>query len=252
MRTWLLVVALVAAPIGGCLGAKDDGARLAHPTDKVPLPPRVTPQAPTTAYNFSDPGYRVTGAWKAGDGWDYESNQSHFRRVRVLDVRTQNGGPVYVVEERTGDVGQPAAERTVSWIDGRQWLLLNTTRDDGGPADRYQPGVATRFWKNGSFSYNHSSVQASGRTSAEGSVTVQSRLAGTHTTILFPWGYLEAKKVEQAAYGRDAAGNRSYALTTHYVHRDYLNDVQYQLPGGELFKLTAVKAGDFRRGKLST
>jgi hypothetical protein len=250
----ILLLAILALPMAaGCLGGeKEEGPRLAQPTTSPPAPPKSpSPLRPTTSYNFSDPGVRMTGPWRAGDGWDYESDQGHYRRVRVVDSRLVSGTQLYVVREETGDVGQPAKRVVTTWIDGKQWLQLNATDDTGG-IDRYTPGIAVRHLKNGSFAYNHTRVEGSGRASVDESVSVQTRLAAMHTTILFPWGYVEAKKIDVNATMRDKEGARTFAATTRWVHADYLNDVQYTTPSGETYKLAAARAGDFRRGVLST
>jgi hypothetical protein len=192
----------------------------------------------------------VTAPWRAGDGWDYESNLSHVRHVRVIDSRLMGGTTWYIVQERTGKVGMPTERTVTSWVNGRDWTQINATDDTGGE-DTYDAGIQLRFYKNGSYGYNHTRVEGSGRTSVDEQVGLQARLFGAHSSLLFPWGYVEAKRVEQTTFTR-AGTNRTQSVTTHWVHQDYLSDVQYQLPGGETFKLTAVKAGSFRRGTLST
>lgn len=250
MRALLLVAVFLVPTLAGCFSG-DEGPRLAQPTDKPPVIPSSGPPPPTAStFNLSDPGYRVTASWRAGDGWDYLSNQSHFRRVRILDSRVMNGATFYMMEEKTGKTDGPSEQRVVSWVDSRGWLILNATDDTGG-VDTYKPGISLRFYKNGSFTYDHTRVEGSGRKSADENVTVASRLYGPHTTLQYSWGYVEAKRVEQKTIVRSGE-TRVESITMHYVHKDYLNDVQYTLPSGETFKLTAVKAGDFRRGTLST
>lgn len=250
---WLALLVLLLAPAWtGCLGGPEEEQRLAQPTSSPIVVPRSPPpRQPTVTYNFTDPGYRMTAPWRAGDGWDYESNQSHVRHMRVLDSRLVNGSTWYIVEERSGKTGMPTERTVISWVNGRDYSQVNATDDTGGK-DSYQPGIQLRFFKNGSYGYNHTRVEGSGRKSVDEQVGVQSRLHGQHSSLLFPWGYVEAKRVEQTTIARAGAGaNRTESVTTHWVHKDYLHDVQYQLPSGETFKLTAVKAGDFRRGTLS-
>lgn len=251
LRASLLLVLLASGAFAGCFDDEPDRP-LAQPTDEPPqVPTRPSPRAPTIAYNFSDPGYRVDAPWRVGDGWDYESNESRFRRVRVVDSRLASGTTFYVLEEKTGEIGLPPSRTTLSWVEGRQWLLLNAS--DVAGEDRYQPGLPLRYFRNGSFAFNHTRVETSGRVSLNESIAVQSRLAAQHTTILIPaWGYVEAKRIDQIATVRGSAGDRTQATTVHWVHRDYANDVQYQLPSGETYKLTAVKVGDFRRGTLQS
>lgn len=252
LRAQLVLFLLIVPGAAGCLDGGGSGPPLAQLTDEPPeVPSRPTPRQPTVFYNFSDPGYRMDVAWRAGDGWDYESNQSHFRRVRVVDTRLANGTTYYVIEEKVGDVGMSPQRTTLSWIEGRQWLLLNATDVDRGE-DRYQPGIPLRYFRNGSFAYDHTRVEGSGRVSTQASLNVQSRLFATHQTVLLPWGYVEAKRVEQTASVRAASGERGTAMTMHWVHRDYGNDIQYELPDGEAFKLTAAKVGAFRRGTLQS
>lgn len=246
----VLASLLFASGLAGCFGNDEHSDRLAQPTDEpISVPTRPPPRQPTIAYNFSDPGYRVDALWRVGDGWDYQSNQSHVRRLRVVDSRLANGTTYYLIEEKVGQVDMPPSRTTIAWVDGRQWLLLNVTDVDGGE-DRYRPGIPLRYYRNGSFAFEHTRTEGSGRVSGNASLTVQSRLFSTHQTILFPWGYVEAKRVEQTAFVR--GGDREGATTLHWIHRDYANDVQYQLPGGETFKITAAKVGEFRRGTLGS
>lgn len=247
MRPWLILALLVAPVLAGCLGNDDPERRLAQPTtEPIVVPTQRAPTPPSAYYNFSDPGYKVDGRWRAGDGWDYESNQSNYRRVRVIDTRLVSGTLYYVLEEKTGKVGQGVAKTTTSWVNGKEWALLNTT-DNTGIRDTYTPGVLLRYHRNGSFGYEHVRTETSGRVSANETVGVQTRLHPFHQTILLPWGYVEAKRVEHVQSVRGVRGTNT---TIHWVHADYMNDVQYQLPSGETYKLTAAKAGDFRRGTL--
>lgn len=242
-----LVTLLLAPALVGCFDR--EGEPLAQPTNKPPSPPssRPTPTTPTTTFNLTDPGYAMTGAWRIGDGWDWESNLSHYRRVRVIDQRLVGGATFYYLEEKTGDVGEPAKKVTTMWVEGATWSLLNATDDTRG-VDRYHPGLPLRFFRNATLAYNHTRTEGSGRVSANETAIVQVRLFGPHQSILLSWGYVEARKVEESKTIR--GGSAPAQITKRWVHADYLNDVQYELSTGELFKLKAAKAGDFRRGQL--
>lgn len=250
LRALALVMLLVGPALSGCFDA-DEGEILARPTDTSPgVPTTRAPTGPTVRFNTSDPGYRVDAPWRLGDGWDYASNGSSVRRVRVIDQRLLDDSTKFLLE--TTDLGQGGAvERVVrAWVDPRTWVIVNETDASGG-VDRYQPGLPVRFWRNATASYAHERADARGATIFTENVTIASRLYGTHQTLLFPWGYVEAKKVEHLTTARSPGGERREGMTTYWVHSDYLNAVQFQLPDGELFKLTAARAGDFRRGQLA-
>lgn len=248
-RPFALVLLLLAPTLSGCFD-KDDEV-LAKPTDAPVLVPtsRPTPPRPLT-FNTSDPGYRVDGAWRVGDGWDYESNRSHVLRIRVVDLRLANDSQKYLLE--TTQIGANGAVDRVarSWVEPRGWLLLNETTESGA-GERYQPGKPLRFWRNASVSYEQLRLAPGGLPAGNASVTIHSRLFPTHQTLLFPWGYVEAKRVEQLVVTRQPDGSRTERTEVHWVHKDYLGDVQFQTAAGELYSLVAVKAGDFRRGQLA-
>lgn len=252
VATATLLLVLVATPItSGCFEDEfGDGEPLAQPTDEPIVVPRATPVPRSQVFNTSDPGYRVETPWRVGDGWDYESNQSHERRVRVIDQRVINGTTKYLFETKQLKDGK-LESTTRAWIEARTWLLVNETVE-GSFTDVYSPGHPTRFYRNSTATYEHERFAANGQSLGKDSVTLFSRLFPVHQTLLFSWGYVEAKRVEHLATIREADGDRTQNTVIRWVHRDYLNDVQYQLASGETYKLTAAKAGDFRRGQLAT
>lgn len=254
LRVAALVLLILLPAWSGCLGGDAEGGdRLAQPTDRpIVVPTRTPTRAPTgPVANLSDPGYVVTAPWRVGDGWDYVSNQSHERRVRVVDQRFSGGVTVFVVEttqlKSTGEVQSV----TRAWVDSKEWRMLNRT-DELGATDRYQPGVPLRQYKNASAPYNHTRTDVGGNIMGSASTVLYSRLFPSHQTLQFPWGYVEAKRVEELTVSRATNGERAEQTVTRWVHKDYLNDVQFTLPGGETYKLTAVKAGEFRRGELAS
>lgn len=244
---WLL---LAPAAVSGCLGDDGEGEQLAQPTSASIVIPRAATPRPPTVFNTSDPGYVVEGSWRMGDGWDYESNRSHLRRIRVLDQRLIDGSTKLLLE--TTDLSSSGTVQSVTraWVDPRGWLVLNETDERGGQS-RYTPGLPLRFWRNATTSYEHARVDATGRVLSNETVTLFSRYFAGHQTLQFPWGYVEAKRVEHLTSVRVGDGPRSESIVVHWVHEDYLNDVQFQLPDGETYKLTAARAGDFRRGQLA-
>lgn len=251
LRT-LVLLALVAIP-AGCLGIGEDGAdeRLAQPvTSPIVVPSRVTPTTTGPTVNLNDPGYRMNGTWRVGDGWDYASDRDRVLRVRVVDQKLVPGGAHFLIEERIGKAnGSLATNRT--WVDGKDWRRVNTT-EPSGIQERYQPGAPLRQLRNASVAYNVTRVDAAGRLLANHSVALYTRLLPAHDTILTPSGYVEARVVEQIALTRQESGVRSQENSTRWVHADYQNDVQFQLPSGETFTLTAARVGDFRRGTLAS
>lgn len=245
-----MVLLLLSPLLAGCLGG-DDGPRLAQPTDKPLVLPGDQPQRPTGArYDLNDPGYVVNGTWQVGDGWDYESNRSNYRHVRVVEAVPAGIGTLYRVEERSGKIGQAASATRVSWVDSRGWLLLNAT-SDAGALDAYKPGVPQRLWRNTTVTFNHTRVDAAGKATND-SAQLVARLLPDHQTLLFPWGYVEAKRVEQRVTTRANGNVTGVSTSVHWVHRDYLGDVQYDVDGAETFKLVAAQVGGMRRGTLAS
>lgn len=253
MRIAALVILLLAPPLAsGCF--EDDwaeGEALAQPTAKPASVPRPPPSPRQPVFNTSDPGYRVDAPWRVGDGWDYESNQSHVRRVRVIDQRLINGTSKYLLETKQLTSEGKLDSTTRSWVEARTFLLLNETVE-GGATDVYAPGHPLRYWRNGTASYSHERIGPAGQVLGSDDVTLFSRLFPTHQTLTFSWGYVEAKRVEHLLSIRESDGDRSQITITHWVHKDYLNAVQFQLANGELYKITAAKAGEFRRGQLAS
>lgn len=238
-------MALLVLPFAGCLGG-EEGPRLAQPTDKPLVLPNDEPARPTGArYDLNDPGYVVTGAWRVGDGWDYESNHSNFRRVRVIDERHDGTATFFLIEETRGKVGASSVTKRTVWVDGSAWAVLNAT--SASTSESWRHGLPLRHWRNATTSYEH--VVTTNGVRSNATVQLTSRLLPNHQTVLFPWGYVEAKRVEQRLVTR-ANNVTTVALETHWPHRDYLNDVQYVVKD-EMFKLTGARVGDLRRGTLA-
>lgn len=252
----LALLALLLAPLPaltGCLGAWSDpadgdgeGPRLAVPTDKPALPPsRPTPQeAPV---NFSDPGYVMRGNWSVGDGWDYESNRSHFVRLRVVEARVVGENRTdYRVEERTGIVGNAPRTHVTYWVRGDTWTRVNMTDHVGNLVTTFEPGEPLRHHFNGTYRYNR--TLGDGRAVHERASVVANTRYADRQTLLFPWGYVETGRVEHRVV-TSIDGKITRTFVAHWVHRDYLNSVQFQVDD-ELFTLTAAQVGGMRRGTL--
>lgn len=250
VRAPLLVVLLLLPGLAGC--AQEEGPRRAQPTDKPLLLPGDEPVRPTGAqYDLRDPGYVVNGSWRVGDGWDYESNRSTFRRVRVVDEEVFGRVAMLRVEEKIGKIGGAVSTTRSVWVDPRSWSAVNVTDSATKTVDEYRPGAPLRLWRNTTLTYNHTRTDALERTTND-TIQLTSRLLPQHQTILFPWGYVEAKRVEQRALTRVGGNVTDSEITIHWVHMDFLNDVQYELDTGEQFKLVAAQVGNFRRGTLAS
>lgn len=253
-RSALLLLLLLApvAALAGCL-EDEEGPRLAQPTNAtVGIPRATTPAAPTIVYNLSDPGYVMSGSWRVGDGWDYESNKSNFRKLRVVDARIVGNRTDFLVEETTGIIGNAPRGRASVWVEGGNWTRLNET-DFFGTRTEYKPGQPLRHHRNGTFSYNETVTDSRGNVLERREVAANSRLVGRQT-LLFSWGYVEAAKVEHRVTTR-VDGELTRTLVTRWAHRDYLNDVKYQIDTGsdiEVFTLVAAQVGSLRRGELRT
>lgn len=245
-------LALTLLLLSGCLGEREQ-PRLAQPTDKPIVVPVGKPTPTPVAVDFEDPGYTMDGAWRVGDGWDYESNQSRAIRMRVVDAVVRGGASVYLLETTRFDAQGRVEGQTRAWVDGRTWSRVNLT-DDKGNVDRFFPGAPMRLFKNATATFNHTRVDAQGKLLANESVRFSSYLHPRHETIQAKFGeYYETRKVEQvsSATALDGSGARSRTLVTHWVHRNVLNDVAFQLETGERYTLAAFKAGDTRRGTLA-
>lgn len=247
-----LLVLLVApfAAVAGCFDGGDEPPLAQPTTSPVSIPSRPVPATPTVVFNFSDPGYVMNGSWRVGDGWDYESNRSSYRKMRVVDSRVVGDRTDFLVEETFGIIGNAPRSRTSVWVDGGNWTRLNET-DFLGTSVVYQPGQPLRYHKNGTFGYNETAYSPRGVAVEKREVAATSRLVGRQT-LLFPWGYVEAAKVEHRMVTREGEA-LSRTLVTRWVHRDYLNDVRIHVDGGdggEVFVLVAAQVGDLRRGSL--
>lgn len=244
---WLFV-ALAALLLSGCFKSGGD-EQLAQPTDRVQIPTiaRPSPPTPTAPPDLDDPGYILNGTWHVGDEWDYRSNNSAARQLRVAASFTYRGLPHFILIERTDRPGQiPTYKREI--VQAKDWLLRNTT-DDQGIVQEFSPGVPLRQANNSTYFYN---VSAHGRNIPAqfvGSVAATTRFPTT-VTLQFPWGFVEAARIEHRVTLRPPGSQETQrTIEVRFPAKDYLNDVQYS-EGSDVWKLVACQVGDFRRGTL--
>lgn len=184
-----------------------------------------------------------------GDEWDYESNTSAVRQVRVSAAFTYQGLPHYLVTERTDRQGHiPSVRRYI--VQGEDWLMRNTT-DSRGYTQEYDPGIPLRLNRNATYFYNVS-VR-----SRESELLPIAAVAGTtrypaNVTLQFPWGFVEAAKIEHRIAIRPKVGEDQSLVrqvVIHYPSAEFLNDVMI-MEKDETWRLIAAKVGDFQRGRL--
>lgn len=218
------------------------------PTDVTAQPPTVVPVV--TPPDLNDSGYVMTQPWHVGDGWDYQSNQSAFRTVRVLREALTPGHRLLLIEETEGVVGNPPKIRYQSWIDGDTLARYNLTYIGGRMSLGFDPAEPRlRFLRNGTFSYNETTF-LDGNPSSKSVVRANAHFAG-YQQVRLGWGNMEAARMEFRFLTTTSDGASTRELELHWAQRDYGADVQYELPTSERFFLTAVKYGDVTRGKLA-
>lgn len=246
-RGWSLALLLLPiVAIAGC--TEEEAPLLAQPTDEVPVPSQPTVAAtPTAPVDFDDPGLVLNGTWQVGDEWDYSSNRSAVRQVRVVARYTQDGVPHFLVADRVDRPGQiPDVRRYV--VNGVTWMKVNTT-DDQGYTQEYDPGIPLRQNRNSTYFYN---ISLHGRTTP--TVPIASVAATTrypsNATLQYPWGFVEAARIEHRITVRpEGKDDLQRSIIVRYVAADFLNDVLF-VEAEETWKLTAAQVGDFRRGQL--
>jgi hypothetical protein len=244
LRALALLALLLGVTLAGCIGGQGEGPRLAAPTNatagpKVP----VTPSNPVIKLNFSDPGYRMNGTWRAGDGWDWESDEGRFRTLRVLEARPVGNGSHFLVEETFGKVGNAPNARARGWVDGTAWLRLNETDVQGG-LTVYAPGVPLRFTHNGSYNYTQQRYDGLGRKTENATLYANVAYVNNGVVVRLPWGNVATGKLEHRIVAVEADRSQSRTLITRWVAREYQNEVRWQVDQGETFTLSAAKVGD--------
>lgn len=245
-RGWLLVILL--APVAALAGCSDDAPPLAQPTDRIPVPSRApTPSTPAPEVDFDDPGLVFNGSWRVGDEWDYESNRSAIRQVRVTAKFTFNGSTHYLLTERTDRPAQiPDYRRHV--VRGSDWMRLNTT-DDRGFVQEFKPGIPLRQNSNSTYFYDL------WLRSRDSPLVKAASVAGTtrypsNATLKFPWGFVDTARIEHRLTAKpEGKDDLDRTLVIRYVAAEYLNDV-YIVESDEIWRLRAAQVGDFRRGTL--
>ena len=236
-----LLALLAGTTMAGCFEPDEDKPRLAQPTNatagpKVP----VTPSNPVIVLNFSDPGYRMNATWHVGDGWDWESDKGRFRTMRVVESRSVGGATHYLVEETAGKVGNPPNARSHSWVDGETWRKLNTT-DIQGWLTTYAPGLPLRHNHNGSYNYTEQRFDQLGRRMENYTVYANVAYVNNDVVIRLPWAQVATGKLEHRIVAVDASRAQNRTQITHWVSRDYANDVRFQIDLDETFTLTAAR-----------
>jgi hypothetical protein len=249
------VAALIVPALAGCLGSDTpaadatNGPRLAQPTTKTPeVPAFANRTLPNETPDFSDVGYILTPNWAVGDEWDYVSNQSNYRNVKVVREERVGEKRYLVVEEEGSRLGNAPRWRGVWYLDPTTNLRLNFTFTTGFDSYVYGPGKPDDFYfKNGTFAYNETKFQH-GTEVLKLVIRANSFFAGYETVPLM-WGKTTVGRVEHRVLKTDAEGNSFRELYVHFPVRDYGADAQYQLPSEELWRVIYVKHGDVELGE---
>lgn len=244
LRAVLLVLLFAGLGLAGCFDGGGGKPRLAVPTNVTAGPTvPVTPSNPVIRLNFSDPGYRMNGTWRVGDGWDWESDLGSYRTSRVLEARQVGNATHFLVEETQGKVGNPPNARGRMWVNGSSWLRLNATDVQGG-LTAFSPGVPLRFTYNGSYNYTHQRRDPAGRLVENATVYANVAYVNNGVVVRLPWGNVATAKLEHRIVSVDASKAQNRTQITRWVSRDYQNEVQYQIDLGETYTLAAAKVGD--------
>lgn len=234
MRSALRVV-LLAALLAGCLGAEEEGPRLAQPTDtpaELPGRPNVAPQSNATSrdgrptLDHEDPGFAVRGNWTVGDAWYYEANATPwaYRLVEVVGVSSSGGRDVFEVRERTGALGQPATAEMTIWVDAGTGARLRA-EDPEGTRILWSPGdMGHWLYRNASATWNETGRDPRGFGWRD-THTLASTYVGEERVRL-PWGVVPAGRVEHRDLVKGAEGERTVAVT-RWISADLRYDVRY-------------------------
>lgn len=244
VRALLLLVLLALPALAGCFGDDEtDGVRLARPTN-VTAGPKIPPilSNPVIVLDYDDPGYRMASNWSPGDGWDWESNLSRYRTMRVLEAVPADGRTLYLVEETFGHVGNPPNARQRSWVDGGAWTRTNLT-DSQRFTTLFTPGEPLRYAKNGSYNYTERTYDPAGRMTENRTVYTNVAYVNNGVIIKLPWGNVATAKFDDRTLTVDPVNGRNRHLVTRWINDDLANLVQWQLNYGEAYTLTAAKVG---------
>ena len=244
-RRALGLLALLLLPgLAGCFGDDGNGARLAVPTNVTAGPTQPTlPTNEVVVLDFKDPGYAMNATWQVGDGWDWESNESRYRTMRVLEAKAVGNRTHYLVEETSGRIGNPPNARQRAWVEGGTWLRLNLT-DVAGWLTVYTPGLPHRYTRNGTYNYTETVYDNLGRRVENHTVYANVAYVNNGVVIRVPWGNVATAKFDHRTVVVDNADkSQTRTLVTRWMSRDLANDVQVTYDHGETYTLVAAKVG---------
>lgn len=205
----------------------------------------MTPQLPNPhiELDFKDPGYNMTTPWQVGDGWDWESNHSRYRTMRVVGSRDVNGHTHFQVLETSGKIGNPPNTRVTGWVNATSWLRVNAT-DVQGWLTTFTPGMPLRYLRNGSYSYNETRFDGSGEEQGKLSVLANVAYVNNGVVVRLPWGNTATGKLDHRVLSLAADRTQTRTQITHWVSRDYAQSVQFQINLDETYVLVAAKVGN--------
>lgn len=238
----VLLTLLLVAP-SGCLGRGDvDGPRLATPTDTPVVVPSKTPTPVTPPVDFNDPGFPFTVNWKVGDGWDYDSNESRWRSIRVKESVVVGNRTLVRVDQVDGEYHGPAPIHMSAWFDatGPYWARLNstsakiTTTMGNGSID-------VHYYRNGTLFWNET------REGKRTSIAIVSRFTDTES-VSTRWGTVRTGVIEHR-WAYSTAGVSTRTLVVHRVSNAWGNDVDFTV-NGEVYTLVGVRYGNVSLGAL--
>lgn len=231
MRLALLLVAVLAAPLfSGCFA--DECPTCAQPTTTI-SPPIPTPPTKALPPNYNDAGFVMTQGWHVGDQWDYTSNLTNQRTVKIVGQANVSGKLRWQMLEVLTTRGKTT--RATSWVLDGNFTRVNLT-SDSGVTQTYSPYPPVRILRNASYSYNVTTIIPPEAPTTR-AIAVKTQFTGQSVRAL-PWGNTIAGRIEET----DKSGG-SQSRIVHWPSRDYANDAFFVV-NDEEFGLVAAHVGD--------
>jgi len=232
MRSAVCVLAVLA----GC-GSDPNAPRLAEPTDQ--LESHVPPKVKIVPPNYADKGYVMNESWHVGDQWDYVSNLSSTRTMKIVDESNLPEGHAWHVLEVVATHGTTA--RALSWVLSSNYTRVSLSADNG-ITQSFSPYAPIRLTKNATYTYNLTTTRPPEPPSTK-AIRVTLHYTGQEIRTL-PWGNVQAARIEES----DTSG-RATSQVVRWVSREYANDVFLE-SNDEEYHLVASHVGDRFHGDL--
>lgn len=243
----LLFTCLLLGPaLAGCLGAREEGPRLATPTDQAPVINQEKSEAPTPPtkprdkLDLSDPGYVIGKGWSKGDAWFYleMEDKDRYRYMEVLEVIIKGNRTFYTLEDSTGIPGNYPKYTSRITVDGDNWTRMGATSNGDNVVRFDPPAPNVRFHRNGTFEYTEYG-QGAGLKWRDKHI-VNSYFVGTEVVKL-EWADASTAIIEHRDVVTRHDGTQSELLVRHWVDRRYLNDVAFEVDAKDFYLLQGVR-----------